>query len=141
MTTVKSRNVLSAIERHECVGLLGQGEVGRLAVVDGGQPLVFPVNYAMAEESPVFRTAPGTKLRAGEGRAVCFEVDSIDPETRTGWSVLVVGWLEEVTRYDPYLYKTVVALGVEPWSEGDRPHLMRVVPRRITGRRVTPAAE
>ena len=136
MTTVEGPRALSSIERDECVRLLGGVDVGRLAVVDGGQPLVFPVNYAMAEESPVFRTAEGTKLRAGEGRAVCFEVDDVDPQSHTGWSVLVVGWLEEVTRYDPDLYRTVVSLGVEPWADGERPHLMRVVPRRITGRRV-----
>ena len=72
-------------------------------------PLVFPVNYVLADESPVFRTAPGTKRRAGEGRAVCFEVDTIDPATRTGWSVMVVGWLDEVTRYDPALLAAVTA--------------------------------
>lgn len=139
MTSVEqanTANTLAVLEREECVRLLGNAQVGRLAVVDAGQPLVFPVNYAMASESPVFRSALGTKVRCGVGRPVCFEVDGIDDTTHTGWSVLVIGWLEEVTRYNPRLYETVTALGVAPWAEGERPHLLRVVPRRITGRTI-----
>jgi nitroimidazol reductase NimA-like FMN-containing flavoprotein (pyridoxamine 5'-phosphate oxidase superfamily) len=136
MTSIEAHSLLSTMQRDECLALLGGVEVGRLAVVDGGQPLVFPVNYVMAEDSPVFRTAPGTKLRAGEGRPVCLEADAIDPATKTGWSVMVIGWLEEVTRYDPETYRVVASLGVEPWAQGERPHLMRVVARRITGRRI-----
>ena len=139
MTVAEAANVLSPIERDECLHLLAGAEVGRLAVVDGGQPLVFPVNFRMASDSPVFRSAPGAKMRAGEGRPVCFEVDAVDGETQTGWSVMVIGWLEEVTRYHPVLFEAASALGVSPWSRGERPHLMRVVPRRITGRRVAPA--
>jgi nitroimidazol reductase NimA-like FMN-containing flavoprotein (pyridoxamine 5'-phosphate oxidase superfamily) len=139
MTSLDAANVLSAMERAECLSLLGRGEVGRLAVVDGGQPIVFPVNYVMSGEWPVFRTAPGTKLRAGTGRPVCFEVDELDRGTHTGWSVVVVGWLEEVTVFDPADYAALSALGVAPWADGERPHIMRVVPRRITGRRVAAA--
>lgn len=77
MSAVETVNQLTPVERDECLALLRSAEVGRLAVGDGGQPLVFPVNFAMAGESPVFRTAPGTKLQA-EGRRVCFEVDEVD---------------------------------------------------------------
>jgi nitroimidazol reductase NimA-like FMN-containing flavoprotein (pyridoxamine 5'-phosphate oxidase superfamily) len=136
MTTIDTGRPLSVLHRDECLALLGTAQVGRLAIVDGGQPLVFPVNFVLADESPVFRSAPGTKVRAGAGRAVCFEVDHIDAETKAGWSVLVVGWLEEVTVYDAAAYRVVSSLGVEPWAAGDRPLLMRVVPRRITGRRI-----
>lgn len=128
---------MSVLHRDECLALLQTAEVGRLAIIDGGQPLVFPVNYVLADDAPVFRSAPGTKVRAGVGRAVSFEVDEIDAGSKTGWSVLVVGWLEEVTVYDAAAYRVVSSLGVEPWAAGDRPLLMRVVPRRITGRRIT----
>jgi nitroimidazol reductase NimA-like FMN-containing flavoprotein (pyridoxamine 5'-phosphate oxidase superfamily) len=137
MTTVDTDHVLSPIRREDCLALLESQEVGRLAVVDGGQPFVFPVNYAMAGEAPVFRSADGTKMRAGEGRPVCFEVDELDAGRQTGWSVMVIGWLEEVNRYHPSLFDAMEALGVTPWAAGDRPHLLRVAPRRVTGRRIS----
>lgn len=137
MSAVETVNQLLAIDRDECLALLARAEVGRLAVVDGGQPLVFPVNFAMAGESPVLRTAPGTKLQA-EGRRVCFEVDEVDVGTQTGWSVMVIGWLEEVNRLHPVMLGACDSLRVRPWAAGSRPHLLRVVPRRITGRRIAP---
>ena len=66
-------------------------DVGRLVVVDNGRPLIFPVNYALDGEAPVFRTASGTKLWASTHAPVAFEVDSIDREARSGWSVVVHG--------------------------------------------------
>ena len=65
----------------ECWLLLGQSEVGRLAVAIRNRPDIFPVNYAVDGESIVINTAPGTKLAAAVlGRSVAFEVDLIDPE-------------------------------------------------------------
>jgi hypothetical protein len=43
---------------QECLALLRQHRVGRLAVVIDGQPHVFPLNYAADDEGViVFRTA------------------------------------------------------------------------------------
>ncbi|HEX6419474.1 MAG TPA: pyridoxamine 5'-phosphate oxidase family protein [Acidimicrobiales bacterium] len=138
--TIDARTGLEIIEPDECRRLLATDDVGRLAIVDGGTPLVFPVNYALDGEAVVFRTAPGTKLAAGPRGAVSFEVDAIDRTTRTGWSVLVVGHLEEVDRFDAATLERVRTLPVEPWSGGDTPHWMRLVPKRVTGRRIAARA-
>lgn len=37
-------NSLEVLSEEECLGLLASNEVGRLAVVVDGQPLIFPVN-------------------------------------------------------------------------------------------------
>ena len=112
-------------------------DVGRLVVVDGGRPLVFPVNYALDGEAPVFRTASGTKLWASTHSPVAFEVDHVDAETKTGWSVVVHGIAQEVTAFDRSdLQYRVAGLPVEPWAPGDKPSFVRIEPRLITGRRI-----
>jgi hypothetical protein len=44
--------------------------------------------------------------------------------------------LEEVTRYDAATYDRVGRLAVDPWAGGNKAHWMRLIPDRVTGRRV-----
>jgi nitroimidazol reductase NimA-like FMN-containing flavoprotein (pyridoxamine 5'-phosphate oxidase superfamily) len=135
--TIDARTGLEVIAPDDCRRLVAADEIGRLAIVDGGTPAVFPVNYVVDDQDAiVFRTAPGTKLSSGPRRPVTFEVDAFDRERRTGWSVVVTGRLEEVTEFDSDTLDRVRALPVEPWAGGDKPHWMRLVPSRISGRRI-----
>jgi len=127
------------ILRDECLELLAGDVVGRLAVVTGRAPVIFPVNYILDGSDIVFRTDPGTKLDAGPRAPACFEIDEVDRETHTGWSVVATGRLEEITTYDSETWKRVHALPVEPWAKGGKAHWMRLIPDRITGRRIGPA--
>lgn len=136
MTLTDARTALERLDRDECLELLAREQVGRLAVVHGGAPEIFPVNYVLDGSSILFRTAPGTKLVAGSGRTVCFEVDGFNTVTCSGWSVVVSGRLEEVTRYAPTTWERVEQLSVEPWAPGKKPHCMLLVASRISGRRV-----
>ena len=88
---------LRELSREECLRLLATQEFGRLAVVEDGQPLVFPVNFAVDGDIVVFRADPGTKLAAASLGRVAFEVDDVDVTTRSGWSVVVVGVGQEIT--------------------------------------------
>lgn len=110
-----------------------------MGFIDGGRPVVLPVNYAMDGRTPVFRTAPGAKHTAAlrSGPAV-LEIDDADPIGHTGWSVLVHGHLEEVT--DPAERDRLMRLPVRPWAPGDKDHVIRLVPDRITGRRLVRVA-
>ena len=137
MKLIDGRTNLEIISRDECFKLLARGEVGRLGVVDGWRPRIFPVNYVLDGEYIVFRTDEGTKLEAGERNPVCFEIDHIDTEARAGWSVVVDGVLEEVTTLSaPEVVESVHATHVLPWARGPKEHWMRIVPQRITGRRI-----
>ena len=138
MTQV-DRNGLEVLDRDECVRLLAADEIGRLAVNVGHSPTILPINYRMDGEAVVFRTDWGTKLEMGRRAPVSFEIDSFDRDHRTGWSVVVSGRLEEVDEYDAETYNRVHLLPVEPWAGGEKPHWVRIVPGRITGRRVGPA--
>ena len=65
---LNTRTGLEVIEPDECRRLLAADDVGRLAIIDGGTPAVFPINYALDGDAIVFRTGPGTKLSAGPRR-------------------------------------------------------------------------
>ncbi len=40
-------------------------------------------------------------------------------------------------RYDAATFDRVRRLAIDPWAGGDKTHWMRLIPDRVTGRRVT----
>jgi len=136
MTTLTPPPIVK-LERIVCVRLLTSTSVGRLGFFHAGSPEVLPVNYVMDGDAVVFATNTGMKLWDATRGPVVFEVDSVDPSSRSGWSVVVHGLAQEVTGADlPALTERLVALPLRPWVDGDRPHLVRIAPTSITGRRV-----
>ena len=126
------------LTRSECFELLARHCVGRVAVADGYGPVVLPVNYVVDRHMVVFRTGEGAKLGAAGARSwVAFEIDGTDARTRTGWSVLVRGEAVEVT--DPAELARLRDLPLHPWTPGAKSHYVRLLPARLTGRRITPA--
>lgn len=138
MKRLDSRTGIELIDRAECLQLLADNEVGRLSVVAGGQPEIFPVNYGFDGAAVLFRTDRGTKLAAAGRSRACFEIDDYDRATRSGWSVVVHGRLEEVDEYSGPAYERARDLTVDPWAIGPKPHLLRLSPTRVTGRRIAP---
>jgi nitroimidazol reductase NimA-like FMN-containing flavoprotein (pyridoxamine 5'-phosphate oxidase superfamily) len=130
---------IRVLDRDQCLRLLAGDDVGRLAVIVGNTTTIFPVNYALDGDTIVFRTDPGTKFAHGPRARVSFEVDSFDHAHRAGWSVVATGRLEEVTHYDAATFDRVRGLPIDPWAGGDKAHWMRLVPDRVTGRRIEPA--
>jgi uncharacterized protein len=133
---VEARTRLEILEREECDRLLGEHHIGRIAVVVGGQPLVFPVNYVMHDGAIVFRTARGTKLFGAVGHPVAFEIDGADAMYHEGWSVLAVGEAEDVR--DAVDLARLQELRLQPWSDTPKDHYVRIRPRAVTGRRIPP---
>jgi nitroimidazol reductase NimA-like FMN-containing flavoprotein (pyridoxamine 5'-phosphate oxidase superfamily) len=131
---------IDTLDEGECLRLLATEDVGRIAVVLGRQPLIFPVNYVLDGNVVVFRTDPGTKLVAASLEKVAFEVDYIDRETHSAWSVVVQGVGQEVTGAYSGLFEHLRSLPVTPWAPGDKARWVRVLPVHITGRRVAAPA-
>jgi nitroimidazol reductase NimA-like FMN-containing flavoprotein (pyridoxamine 5'-phosphate oxidase superfamily) len=99
---------------------------------------VLPVVYALVDGDVVFRTAPGEKLIAAAlQRSVAFEVDDYDVEARTGWSVNVVGTIEEIL--DRNELDRVRALALPCWAGELRDRYVRIRARHITGRAIEAA--
>jgi nitroimidazol reductase NimA-like FMN-containing flavoprotein (pyridoxamine 5'-phosphate oxidase superfamily) len=129
---------LDEIDTSECWKLLATQQIGRLAVMVGHYPLIFPVNFALDDKVILFRTAPGTKLYAIEHSNVTFEVDEIDVAHRSGWSVLVNGVAHQLlARRSPELAARFEVSGAQ-WAAGERDRIVRIVPDQVTGRRIRP---
>jgi nitroimidazol reductase NimA-like FMN-containing flavoprotein (pyridoxamine 5'-phosphate oxidase superfamily) len=124
---------------EQCLELLADQHVGRLAVVVGGRPEIFPINYVLDGDAIVFRTNSGTKLAGTTQAEVAFEVDLTHYPTHSGWSVVVHGVAQEVTGADREdVQERLHALPLGVWAPGEKPHVMRIAPHEITGRRVGP---
>ena len=127
---------LEILAPDECWRLLAASPVGRVALVEAGEPLMFPVTHGVRNHQIVFRTGSGTKLAAAEmDRAVAFEVDGWDTVARLGWSVLVRGTGETV--YDDDEIGELDALGIEPWLDAAVDGTwVRIRVTEISGRRL-----
>ena len=112
---------------EECWALLGASGVGRVAVTIVGVPRIIPVNYSVAGDMIYFRTAPGTILNNVTVQKVAFEADAVDPASRSGWSVCVVGSGFSSGGGGP---------AVDSWAPGTRELRYRIVPDEVSGRRL-----
>lgn len=135
-----AERVIEELDEDECLTLISGGGIGRIAYNSRFGPAVLPVNFAWRDGAVVFRTAANgpldEDLRTGITDAdykVAFEIDSIDPTAQQGWSVVIQGPAHRVTGAEE---DAVRQTGVEPWAPGDRELFVRIVPSRITGRRV-----
>ena len=121
------------LDRAECDRLLATGTVGRVAFTDSALPQIIPVNFAMDGHSIVFRTtATGQLAAACRDAVVAFEVDDVDDQLQTGWSVLVVGDATAIT--DESEIVRARQLPFAPWAGGERDHYVRITPGIVTGR-------
>ena len=121
------------VSSEECWDMLASQTIGRIALAVGGELDIFPVNYGLDGEGIIFRTNAGRKMAAADGGEVAFEVDSVDPTSRSGWSVVVHGTARDITRFDAPARQ----LAAQPWT-GSKDFLVRISPRSVTGRRVNP---
>jgi uncharacterized protein len=129
--------VLGDLTQPECLELLASADLGRIAVVADGRPLIFPVNFVLDGELVVFRTDAGTKLDHASLDRVAFEVDNVDHDRHEGWSVVVQGVGRELTDALDEASVREQALPLRPWAGGAKDHWIRIVDPRISGRRLT----
>ena len=128
---------LETLSLQECVQLLRDNVVGRVAFIADGRPAVLPVNYRLVDTTGTpegsyvaVRTRPGNVIDQAS-MAVAFEIDGIDPAQRRGWSVLVRGTLYHIDspalreRFDP-----------RTWLATERDSWLVIHPDEITGRRL-----
>jgi nitroimidazol reductase NimA-like FMN-containing flavoprotein (pyridoxamine 5'-phosphate oxidase superfamily) len=111
----------------DCWSLLSEADYGRLVVDSDGRPDVFPVNFDVDGATLVVQTNMGHKLLAALRGPVAFEADRVDREDRAAWSVVVHGRAvdasdDEVEMRTPYT--------------GRKEFTLRVIPERISGRRI-----
>lgn len=128
---------LHRLSEAECRGLLADCQTGRVAVVAPDGPHIIPVNYALVDESLVFRTSPFTIFATYANNAnIAFEVDSTDDIKRAGWSVLARGRASFV--YDSAELAHICRVWEPtPWAAGDRNLHIRLTCTELSGRSVS----
>jgi nitroimidazol reductase NimA-like FMN-containing flavoprotein (pyridoxamine 5'-phosphate oxidase superfamily) len=135
--TMSPQTWLLYLTDEGCARLLATSTMGRLAVIVDGHPEIFPVNHVLDDLSGcvVFPTTAGTKLHAAlDWPSVAFEVDGVEAAGAEGWSVLVIGRAEEIT--DAGEMAGVAARREVLWAAGEAARWIRIVPTKVTGRRI-----
>jgi transcriptional regulator with XRE-family HTH domain len=119
----------------ECRRLIAAGGIGRIALGTASGPVMFPVNFAVVAGTIVIRTGEGTMIAGHADEQVAFEVDHIDEALCQGWSVLVRGQAHRVA-HPAELEHVRHDAAIWPWPGDDRDVYVRIVPDKISGRRI-----
>ncbi|MBM9461565.1 pyridoxamine 5'-phosphate oxidase family protein [Nocardioides sp. zg-536] len=118
------------LSSDECWDLLHSRAVGRVAWSGANGTVIIPVNFVAREGLILFRTTPYSMLaRDCAEREVSFEVDDLDEDEHTGWSVLARGRCTREERSSD---------GPAPWVTGPRVLGLKVEVSSVSGRRVLP---
>lgn len=119
----------------EALDLVATVPVGRIVFSRFALPAVHVVNFKLDGRDVVFRTRKGSMFAAGVADiVVAFEVDRIDEEARTGWTVTFLGRAKLVT--DAGEKERLAQLGIEPWAPGERNYFIKITTQNVVGRRI-----
>ncbi|MGD0937980.1 MAG: pyridoxamine 5'-phosphate oxidase family protein [Streptosporangiaceae bacterium] len=128
------------IPADECLRLLTSVSVGRIAYTKKALPAVEPVRFAVDGNEIVIRIDTGSTLSATiPDTIVAFQAEHLDDETRTGWTVNVVGSAHEVT--EPGDITRLRGSGPPTWALARGDQFIRIAPGIVTGRELMVAAE
>jgi nitroimidazol reductase NimA-like FMN-containing flavoprotein (pyridoxamine 5'-phosphate oxidase superfamily) len=126
----------SEITPERCMALLQTHTVGRVAWQAADGPQILPVTYACLDRRIVFRTSPyGILSELIRPTDVGFEVDDLDQQEQTGWSVVLRGRAQAVAQPED-LVRLWTIHGLVPWASGVRNLFIRIEPQRVSGRLV-----
>ncbi|RUP26243.1 MAG: pyridoxamine 5'-phosphate oxidase family protein [Mycolicibacterium sp.] len=122
----------------EALRLLASVTYGRVVFTEKALPAIRPVNHLVDDGRIIIRTRLTTALSAAiracnPPTVVAYEADDLDPQRRTGWSVIVVGSAQTVTDPDEIArYENVL----QPWvNHADS--VIAIEPQVVTGFRVS----
>jgi uncharacterized protein len=128
---------LAELSEADCKELLAQHTAGRVAFTAGDGPQILPVTYQYRNGTVIFRTSRVGPLAGLVRRtSVAFEIDGIDEQHKSGWSVLLLGFAEALAH--DHLLTLAWETGPVPWADGVRNLFIEIKPRKISGRAVGP---
>ncbi len=124
------------LSQADCETLLRSGVVGRLALSTPDGPHVIPINYSVVDDAIIVRTSPYSLLGTyGRDSRVAFEIDQLDYDDHSGWSVVARGRAAFVT--DAAEIAHIKALWQpHPWAAGSREMHLRLRWDELSGRRL-----
>jgi hypothetical protein len=111
------------LEVGRCLSLLARSSIGRVGVVIGPLPFVYPVRYDMSDGHILFGLSIDQVATAIDDAVVALQADGFDEDHGRQWTVLAIG----------------PATTVEPTSENvprhfpPERHTFRLRPKMISG--------
>jgi nitroimidazol reductase NimA-like FMN-containing flavoprotein (pyridoxamine 5'-phosphate oxidase superfamily) len=115
-----------------CLQLLATVRVGRVALTQHALPVVLSVSFALDGASLVLRTRRDSVLaRSRDDIVVAFEASELDPESGSGWSVLVTGTMQKII--EPNEIERALQSPPSRWSTDDHHVFVRITPGLISG--------
>jgi len=116
------------LSEAEATRLLASVGYGRVVFTLNALPAIRPVNHLLDDGRIIIRTrltaSVSAAVRSESAVVVAYEADSMDPQTRTGWSVVATGRAyniadpAEILRYEQLLHPWVnhadTAIAIEP---------------------------
>ena len=131
------------LNRADALQLLASVPIGRIVFTRHALPAIRPVNHIVDHGDIIIRTHEGAALSSAAEQAgpagvvVAYEADSIDPETRLGWSVVITGYARLITDAEQAAeYQRVL----QPWVDQDMDYTVRIRPDLVTGYRLVHAS-
>jgi nitroimidazol reductase NimA-like FMN-containing flavoprotein (pyridoxamine 5'-phosphate oxidase superfamily) len=124
-----------ALSDSESFALLCSVPVGRLIFTEAALPAVRPVTFTVVDGEVVVRTGTDSWVGRLDRCVVAFEVDDLDHDAHTGWSVVVLGQARLVTDTDERYPRTATTRRL--WVPGQRDRFLSIPIERITGRRLS----
>jgi nitroimidazol reductase NimA-like FMN-containing flavoprotein (pyridoxamine 5'-phosphate oxidase superfamily) len=122
---------VDVLTEDECWAALESTDFGRLAVRDGEDVDIFPINYVVTDRLVYFRSAPGAKMiDLTRAPRVAFEADGATATQR--WSVVIKGDAERLT-FDTEIEESGVAR-LRSDAPSTKWNYVRITPVDITGR-------
>lgn len=129
----RTADAVRKLTAEECLALLRTHYIGRVAWQAADGPRIMPVSYRLTASGIQIQTAIGTRVaQLRRGYEVAFEVDHVNSQTRSGWSVIARG------RSGPGADQLDDDHRVLPWSNTPAVIAIMVAVSTITGRSFTP---
>jgi len=130
---------LLELSRPDAMALLATVPIGRLVFTHQALPAIRPVNHLVDGDKIVVGLTRGSAIAtsaAAAGTVVAYEADSLDPDSRTGWSVIVVGVARLEADADAVLrYQSTL----KPWLAGAMEDIVTISSEIVTGFRLVPS--
>ncbi|HEX6448235.1 MAG TPA: pyridoxamine 5'-phosphate oxidase family protein [Trebonia sp.] len=116
----------------KCWKLLESVPLGRVVFSERAMPAIQVVSHLVDDGAIIVRSPHGTAIAGtGKGTVVCYEADDMDPDRRTGWSVVVTGLARLIS--DPATAARYSRL-LPSWAPGIPGDLVVIEPGMVTGR-------
>jgi nitroimidazol reductase NimA-like FMN-containing flavoprotein (pyridoxamine 5'-phosphate oxidase superfamily) len=126
------------LSQDSCTELLKESPIGRIIFTDDDGPNALPINYGLFGNNIVFRIEQRSRLRKLLKGRVAFEVDHMETDASSGWSVIVRGTAHEVPIDQVHnLVQQMKETLPRPWAEGVHNIWVEIEPEEVTGRRLT----